>query len=335
MRALYKELRLRRKHARIIGVGLSIGLLLLAAFVFIALESLPSTNELRTAYFSSRLHKPISATATAATVSSTTTSVETSAISNARPAGKNLSSAPGPKPTSTPLPPPSERTLADYVTDRFIDRGDRSLNVCRSLANLPQQPAPFDIATLDQAMRSEISGPQTNPFTESLLAPLATLLQIPNVASVVSQIRDAQDSQDTSLLRRAQFYSTVALAASDVYNNKNLIDRVSDHAYHLSVISRIAATIPGAGSDPALQDLCTAVEARALAPLTVTAQDEANERAILLQLIGAMGLTPQQAGFDPNLSTQISVQLTPTQVSLASPWMDLLYGSRLQLSVQR
>ncbi len=326
MRALYQQLRLRRKHARVIGVGLSVALLLLAAFTFIVLKSLPSMAELRSSYFSSRLHKPVAAE----TVSATTQTAPATSVTNAGSTPSVVT-----MPTATPTPSPNQRTLADFVTERFIDRGDRTLNVCSSLVNMPSQAAPFDLATLDQAMNIEIGGTTINPFAESVLAPLGAILQIPTAAEVVTQIRDAQDSGDTSVLRQAQFYSTVAFAASDIYSNKSTIDRVSDHAYHLSVISRIAATIPGAGSDPALQDLCEAAEARALTPSTATADDESNERATLLQLIGAMGLTPQQAGFDPNLSTQISVQVTPTQVSLASPWMTLLYGSSLQLSVRR
>lgn len=321
---LYQELRSRRKHARVIGVGLSVALLLLAAFAFIIAKSLPSVTALRSAYFSSRLHKPVTVQQPG-TVSATTQSAT---------ATRQAPAVAGTRPTA-PAAPAAPRTLADYVTERFVERGEHTLTVCSLLPTFGTAPAPINLASLGSAITSQVQSSQPNPFAESMLAPLGAIMQIPNVATVVTQIRDAQDSGDTSVLRQTQFYSAVAFAASDVYSNRATIDRVSDHAYHLSVISKIAATIPGAGSDPALQDLCTAVEARALTPSTATLDDETAERASLLQLIGSMGLTPQQAGFDPNLSTRIAVQVTPTQLSLSSPWMTQLYGSGLQLSVQR
>ncbi len=321
---LYEDLRARRKHARLIGVSLSVTLLLLAAFVFIIVKSLPSLTELRSSYFSSRLRKPV--------LEKTLDTVSASTQPPSAPPTRTAAVAPSPTPAA--ISAPSSRTLADYATERFVDRGDRSLAVCSSLSGSTGS-GPFDFATMNARMTSQINSGQVDPFAEALIAPLGAILQMPNVAAVVTQLRDAQESGDTGLLRQTQFYSAVAFAASDVYSNRAMIDRVSDHAYHLSVIARIAATIPGAGNDMTLQSLCTAVEARVLAPMSATNEDETAERAALLQLIGAMGLTPQQAGFDANLSTRLSVTVTPTQLTLSSPWMTQMYQSNLQLSVAR
>jgi hypothetical protein len=332
---LYEELRSRRKHARLIGVGLSVALLLIASFVFIVVKSLPSMTTLRAAYFSSRLHKPVTERQLE-TVSASTRPADTATTDSRSPttAVAVPSATPNPMAAQAPVAnTPAPRTLADYATERFIDRGDRTLAVCSLLSTLGNGAAPFDLSSLNEHLNSQIQTSQPDPFAEAILAPLGAILQIPSVASVATEIRDAQETGDTSFLRQTQFYSAVAFAAADAYSNRSLIDRVSDHAYHLSVIARIAATIPGSGSDPALQDLCTAVEARTLTPALATRDDETLERATLLQLIGAMGLTPQQAGFDPDLATRISIQLTPTQLTLTSPWMTQMYRSGLRLSV--
>lgn len=326
MRALYERLRDRRRTARIMGVALSVSLLLVGAVVFIVLKSLPSTQALRSRYFSSRLLRPVNLNPPIFAQDS---------VSGATTSARAFPNPQAPPPTINPqTTPPSAFSLADYVTDRFVERGDRSLRVCEQLSDL-RSPPPIDAGSLDRALQEQMQGAVTNPFAESALAPLGALLQLPDVGSVVREIRGAQDSGDLSLLRQAEFYSNVAYAAAEVYRNKAALDLVSEHAYHLAVLARVASLAPTAVNDATFQNFCGAVEARALDPLSVvTPSDLDAERATLLETIGANGLTPQQAGFEAGLSTQVAVSITPEAVTFSSPWMNRLYGSGLQLSAR-
>lgn len=309
-----------------IGVGLSVGVLLFAAVIIIILKSLPSTSELRMHYFSARLHKPIAVAPAAPTVPFT------GGVANDPQTVSGATSAPAPAPPPAPTAAPVTTTLADYAADRFVGQGDRTLNVCDELQNLSAL-APIDRASFTQAIQQQVNGTD-NPFANAALAPLAALLQIPNVGSVVAQIRDAQDESDPGLVHQAQFYTTVALAASDVYSNRATLDAVSDHAYHLSVMARLASYVPASANDSTFQNLCDAVEARVITPGTTAAQDNAAEKSALVQLIGAAGLTPSQVGFDPQMNTHLSVGITPEAVTVSSPWMNQMFGSGLQLNAR-
>lgn len=323
MRALYKRLREQRKNARIIGVTLSVALLLVGAIVFIVLKSLPSTNELRAKYFSSRLHKPVSTVVrvqdpvTETVSGATSPAPTTAAVQTAQPVGAAVAVAP--------------LSLTDYVVDRYVDGSDRSLRVCQNLTSTGLA-APTDNASFGRNLQAQIEGPQINPFAEAALAPLGALMQLPSVGGVVRQIRDVQDSGDRSLLRQAQFYSEVAYAAAEVYRNKAVIDALSEHAYHLSVMARLAALNPSLANDVDFQNFCSSVELSAVNSVIPTPEEIESERSALMGLIASSGRTPSQVGFDPSLSTQTSISVQTDRVMFGSPWMMQMFGSGLLLS---
>jgi hypothetical protein len=317
-----------RKVLRIVGVLTSVAILLLVVVVAIALLSLPSMSDLQGRYFATRLRKPVSAvppiTMQVRPLAVTTTSSSTRSVRD---------ETVRPTPTATPAAP-APTSLADYAVERFVERGDRSLRVCENLVAAPVVAPPVDLGSFSRSVQNQIATNQTNAFAEAALAPLGALLQLPSVGSVARELRDAQDTGDLSIIRQAQFYSNVAFAAADVYRNKALLDTVSQHAYHLSVMARLARVAPSAQNQPEFLDLCTSAESAALNPASSTLESIDQEKASLLNLIGSLGMAPQQVGFDPALDTRLSINITPQAVTVLSPWMDSMYRSGLQLSAQ-
>ena len=318
-----------RKALRIFGVVFSVSMLLLAVVVVVTLLSLPSTSDLRKSYFAARLKRPTT------TVPPIQMQVRSGDVvpetSGSTRSVRDTTVAP------TPTPAPEQQaqtTLADYAVDRFIERGDRSLRVCENLMAAPTVASPVDTGSFGRAIQDQISTNQTNAFAEAALAPLGALLQLPAVSSVALNLRDAQDSGDLSLIQQAGFYSDVAFAAAEVYRDKAMLDAVSQHAYHLSVMARLARLAPTVANQSDFVTMCSQIEAGALNPASTTLESIDEEKSQLLNLIGSMGFSPQQVGYDPALDTRLNIDITPRAVTVLSPWMDSMYRSGLQLAIQ-
>lgn len=319
-----------RKALRIFGVGFSVAMLLLAALIVITVLALPSISDLRKTYFASRLTKPVT-TVQPITMELRSGDVRKANVSTTSASTRSVKDATV-SPTPTPAPQQQQTTLADYAVSRFVERGDQTLRVCETLTSQSNVPNPTNTATFTQVVQNQITTEQPNAFAEAALAPLGALLQLPSVGNVALDIRDAQDSGDLSIIQQVGFYSDVAFAAADVYRNKAALDLVSQHAYHLSVMAKLASLAPSATNQPEFLDLCSQIEGSTMNPLSTTLESLDQEKSDILNLMGALGLSPQQVGYDPALDTRLSIDITPQAVTVLSPWMDSMYRSGLQLS---
>lgn len=313
--------RTTRKILRILGVVGSVAVLLFAVIVLIIALAFPSSDDLRARYFSARLQAPVVTTEPISLQMRSTETVSGTTQAPSEPPARTV-------PAQTPAPV----SLSDYAVERFVARGDRSLRVCDTLAIPQATAAPVDTASFGRAIETQIRTDQPNAFVESALAPLGAVLQLPAVGDVATSLRNAELADDPVGLRDAQFYSQVAFAAASVYRNKPTLDTVSQHAYHLSVLSKIVRLAPGVANQSEFTSLCSLIETRALDPSSSAFESVDDEKSEMLNLIGMLGLAPQQVGYDPSLDTRLAINITPQAVMVSSPWMDQMFKSGLALA---
>lgn len=229
----------------------------------------------------------------------------------------------------------NQDAVASYLVERYIERAETDIRVCQNLAEI--QDGPIEGV---QDFRSALFGHATrltpeNPFIESALIPMGSVLRRPMVSQIVQQIRTAQNTEDLGYLDQADLYATVAMASANLVLDQKDLMWTAQRAYHLYIISRSVALEPGLANDSRTLQLCTEIENRILQnaeprdPELMT-----QEKAEILNLLAYSGLTPQMVGFDPNLDNSVVPDVSRSAVSIQVPWMTRHFGANLHIQAE-
>jgi hypothetical protein len=214
--------------------------------------------------------------------------------------------------------------VGQYFVSRYLESADTRVHVCENLTSLHGEPIiNFDQfgQALMQAARGET---RDNPYVESIMAPLGYALRRPAVRELIEQVQRAKDTGDESFIEKAEFYSQLALATAQMWASKSEIERISQHAYHLYVISRVVNQKPDMAGDTDTIALCDAIQSSITNPPPTTSDVNA-EKAALLRFLARAGLSPEQVEYDPNLPTTIGVEASTKQIALHIPWLEKVF----------
>ncbi|HVK61062.1 MAG TPA: hypothetical protein VM432_05910 [Bdellovibrionales bacterium] len=317
----------KRKLRRVILViGGVLALLTIAGLVIIFYE-LPRPFEIR----GRMLNRPVLATNDGDVPLAGPPSIRTSGSPRQPPPA-----AASPSPGTVSVPPSIEtpdEVIADYFVERFVDSGATDVRVCENLGDEGVY-APRSRNELHNVMLAQASGrAPENAFVESAIAPLGAILQTDGVSGVIDDIWQARES-GAGIVDSAQFYTDAALATADLYSQLSGIERISQHAYHLYVLSRISAGLPGFADQPEVQDLCEAIQDRIEAGIDaeIDPDDIADENAQILALIAEAGLSTGQVGYNPFLPQTVTLDTTVNRFAISAPWMFQQFGGGVSLS---
>lgn len=167
-----------------------------------------------------------------------------------------------------------------------------------------------------------------DPLLESMLLPAGYFVRIPAVRQVLETMRDALETGDHRFLDQPTFPPALSQASAQTIRFQEPLSRLSARAYHLATLTRAVQMNPDLGNDTRTANLCTLI--------TAAAQNDMNgrpglsiddEKQALLSYLAAVGFSPTQLNFDPNLGSQISVVMTERQVSLSTPWLTRAMGA--------
>ncbi len=297
-----------------LGYGLIAILVVYAFAYFLLLRRLPSPSELRTKMMTRKPAPP--------SVVQTLHPSETPALSEATPQG-----TPDPQQLAAKIDEVAKAKQAainDYFMNRYLDGQSPEVDVCNHLKYAPD-PTLEDKSifgeTLYQVAVREKPG---DPYLEGFLAPVSYAVGRPKMKELIQTVRGATDSGDQGILKKAAFYSQVALAAADLLSNRAEIERISDHAYDLLILTRALKANPRMIDDPASRDLCERIQAR----INIKPEGSTDEeKAELSQFLERAGVTPAQVDFDPKYRSKITIESGKNGIRLRIPWMEKYLGA--------
>jgi hypothetical protein len=219
--------------------------------------------------------------------------------------------------TTAPVPPtkPDRSAISDpvlrYLLERYVDRGSTDINVCAELPSLTA-PAPISAQSFQRALDRVASGEvRIDPFVEAALAPLGVLLRNPNVSAALENIANGQADE-----------ASIATAAAELVRSAATFDRASQRGYHLFSLAILASERPEFANDSRLLDLCEQIQGAAETAAPNEAQGVIRrEKAALLSMLGEIGVTPSQAGFNYNLENNLRAQVTEQSFIVDIPWL--------------
>lgn len=248
--------------------------------------------------------------------------------------GTTRSAARPAAPSDAPPRMTEDDVLVRYLVERFVERSDRSLNVCGTLSETPTSP-PRDRATLVNALREQATQNRAmNPYVESSLALLAAVLTRPSVASVVQRILDANAANDPSRLASADFQGRVSAANADLVTRRSELETIAVASYHLYVIARAVTNDPTLINDGTTLDLCTRNQNLATDPSRLASRPEPERRAImdreranLLNWLSATGMAPAQVGYEPSAVPRVTFQVNGQRIAVDAAWMGRAFGT--------
>jgi hypothetical protein len=161
------------------------------------------------------------------------------------------------------------------------------------------------------------------------------MFRLASVAEVADRMRTARDTGDLSLLQSADMNAVIARASSELFNARPFVDRKSQHAYHLWILSKVVALDEGLSDDPRVQSICTEIERRANQPANAQANVDLNaEKAAMLRLMADVGIAPQQVGFDANMGSEVRMNVGPNLIAFSAPWMVREFGGTIRLELK-
>lgn len=314
----------RKRWRRLLVTVFGILFFTVLFFVALVIAEWPALRELQS--WMSTLQKPIRAPASEELEESR--SFATQATQNGRSA-LDLST-PTPLPRGTRFSAAQTDVMASYLINRYVSSsGGIDVRVCANLGGISSTGAITNPSSLLDALMEVASGSTTeDPYVESVLAPVGTLLQRPDIRSLIQELSVAPDTSLSEIVNTIDLYSQLALATADFFSNKSAIERTSQHAYHLYVLSRAIQLRPEMLSDPDTLVLCSQIEDAIvqLEPTDTDPNDMNSEKAAILRFLATAGITPEQVGYDPNLDATISFSATADRISLKIPWMQKAFG---------
>ncbi len=252
---------------------------------------------------------------------------------------ESVSGATSPANANPPAQTPNPLTsgpLLDYLIERYNERGGGyGVDVCANLSQIPTAP-PKNLQEFVGTLNRRASGEtREDPFAEAALAPLGEMFRLASVAEVADRMRTARDTGDLSLLQSADMNAVIARASSELFSARPFVDRKSQHAYHLWILTKVVALDEGLSDDPRIQSICTEIERRANQPANAQANVDLNaEKAAMLRLMADVGIAPQQVGFDANMGSEVRMNVGPNLIAFSAPWMVREFGGTIRLELK-
>lgn len=245
---------------------------------------------------------------------------ETSVTTQPAPAASGIAASQGAKvdPAKTLVQAAAERKR--LVNEKFIDKFLRDDRIqSRVCENLDGSPAPFKSGDeFGKQIESSLLGESKPSATvEAVMLPIEYTLKNEAVRDLIRSAENAAARGETGFLNKAQFYAQAARATTSLLNSREELESISGNAYRLYAIGRAAALKPEILQDPDLGDLCRGIESAAIDHVN---RDEAFDRDRLSKLLQRHAIAPDSIGYDPNLSTRISINTTDG-IRVETPWI--------------
>jgi hypothetical protein len=211
------------------------------------------------------------------------------------------------------------------VSDKFIDRYmtyDRiQSRVCE---NLGTGVRPFkNVEEFSSQLESSLLG-ETPPSAtaEAVMLPIEYTLKNDAVRELVDIAKNAADRGDTGFVQKAQFYAQAVRATASIMSSRNELEVISADSYQLYALARAAALKPEIIEDAEMGDLCRGIERSAVDGLN---RDRAFDRDRMSRLIAKHGITNESIGYDPLMSTRLSVVSTEGGLHVRMPWLESIF----------
>jgi hypothetical protein len=231
-------------------------------------------------------------------------------------------------PQPSPSPPRSNVARSDavgrYLVSRLLNSNDLSVRVCENLDSLSGTPMTAYDQYTEALHRLASSKDRVNPYIESALATLGFALRLPAVRDLVTQAMRAKDTGNSSLVDQSGFKTQLAMATSALWTRRSELERISQHAYHLFVITRAVNNHPEIANNPDTLALCSTIQSAINngRPVDINA-----EKAAVLRFLATAGIAPDQVGYDPSRPANVAIQVSDKQISIRLPWFEALFPS--------
>jgi hypothetical protein len=285
----------------VMWIGIIAGGLIIVSLVMV-FNSLPNVSELRQALNSKT---PIAQEPQAHTIAANTLSPP----SQIQQAQSHLESeATEPSTEDALKAKKKEKDIADLKS--FLKRKPEDAQVCENLGNVVNlEDMGNDKNAIDKIGNSLLTEEgDSNPYAQAFRIPLLHIFNRPLMKGLFEEIIAFEDSKadpDDSLLNKIGFYGRMAAAATDVLAHKKYYENLTDHSYHLFVISQAVKKKPELANDPKVKQFCESIEAEVKSG-KLTSFDE--ERSEVLSLLEYAGVSASDIGFDPEKRMKFDVK---------------------------
>lgn len=249
---------------------------------------------------------------------------------------ENAAATPAPTTPSAAVSKTHEEKVDDkkvqgwkIIKEDFLNTQVPFASVC---TNLPMAERSHFLRADDSGSANEFTNRllDTNskdPIVESAASLFRYLFRLGSFDELFDMIEKAERENDQGLLKKAEFYTKLGLAAQEVRSNKANIDRVLMKGYNLYVLSRAVGKHPELARDPATLNYCDQLEKNMNLNLEFNADEQAAE---LQKFLDYAKVDPKEVGFDPSYRSDVKFNFSQNSLQLNHIWIEKLFEKDIQ-----
>jgi hypothetical protein len=288
-----------KKVLKVLGYfGLTAFVFLFVAVAFL-LYKLPSQNQIQEMIHSIKA-QPESELASDKTASKAPVAKSKEEAATTLPIQNSSEKNPGTKSTVT-----ERKNLGPDKVDKLIQKMVREdiskINICENLESAAKSKSVTSEADVVNGIIDDYDN--QDPLMTSLKLPIYAAMQQEPVKSFIEEVMQQPKGQDEAFLIKMGFYKKALDTYNFLQNEKPNLEKLSDRAYHLYVISKAVQKKPSLAKDPQVLNFCGQVQKAFLG--SASEADLIEERGEVLKLLSYANISPAEIGFNPDQWTHV------------------------------
>jgi hypothetical protein len=218
----------------------------------------------------------------------------------------------------------SKALSMQVLKDDFMNEKKPLSTVCAYLGSATQSHflRNDDSGSANEFMKS-LSENNKDPLAESAVPLFRYLFRMDTVRELVDTIEKAEADKDEGILKKAEFYAKLGLAAQEMRANKASFDRILMKSYNLFMLSRAVGKHPELARDPATLNYCDQIEKNINLSLDFNADEQVAE---MQKFLDYAKVDPKEIGYDSKYRSDVKFELSNKSLTLNHIWIEKLFA---------